>query len=268
MTITNSEALEKNRDASENLNKMLLLRFEPVAVKFIINEEEVPDDAIKPRRDMNCPMALCQGIALTRRDKKTLFLDINDHYCWNPLIGLGHVECSEGSESFEVVCKMLGIGDISLAREFFSKFPRLPLGQYAGILLAPLCSASFSPDTVLIYTNNARLRSLVWAVKQQTGKLVETQLDAIDSCVYALVPPFLSGEYRVTLPDVGEYERAMAEEDEIIFSVLGARMDELLNGLRSFYDRGSGYAHHSRSMLIDFPRPEFYGKLFKLWGLE
>ena len=258
----------KNQDASRELNEMLLLRYEPIAIKLVKSEGEVPDNAIRSRRDMKKHIALCQAFALTRRDKKTLFMDKNDHWCWNPLIGFGHVDCREGSESFEVVCKFLGIPDIDAARGFFNGFPRLPLGEYIGLVSAPLCSADFDPDLVLIYSNNAQLRCMVFAVKRQTGGLIETQLDAIDSCVYACVPPVLSGEYRVTLPDIGEYERAMADEDEIILSVPGGRVGELIEGVRAFYDRGLGYALHKRDMLYDFPRPEFYDTLFDMWGLD
>jgi uncharacterized protein (DUF169 family) len=141
------------------------------------------------------------------------------------------------------------------------------LERCIGIVVAPLCQSTFEPDLYLIYSNNAQLRSLVWAVKSVTGKLVETQLDAIDSCSFACIPPLLNGEYRVTLPDVGEYERAMAEENEIIFSVPGGRMGALLSGLHSFYDRCSGYAGHSRIMLLDYPLPDFYKQLFDIWGL-
>jgi uncharacterized protein (DUF169 family) len=262
------DATARNADTSRELKEMLLLRYEPIAVKMVKNEEEIPSDAIRPRRDMKKHLALCQTFALTRRDKKTVYMDKHDHWCWNPLIGLGHVECREGSEAFDVVCRFIGIPDIDAARSFFAQFPRLPYNEYIGIVSAPLCSASFEPELLLVYCNNAQLRSLVWAAKRQTGKLVETQLDAIDSCIYACVPPLTNREYRVTLPDVGEYERAMAGEDEIIFSVPGGRIEELLVGMRAFYERGMGYAHHSRDMLYDFPRPEFYNALFEMWGLD
>ena len=262
------DAYRKNTQASLDLREMLMLRYEPIAIKLIRDEGGIPDVAIRPRRDMRNHLALCQAFALVRRDRKTIYMGKEDHWCWNPLIGLGFVDCSEGTEQFEVVCRHLGIGDMDAARRFFARFPRLPLGEFVGLVAAPLVSAQFEPDVVLVYSNNAQLRSMVWAVKQQTGKLVETRLDAIDSCIYACVTPIESGEYRVTLPDVGEYERAMAGEDEVILSVPGGRMDELLCGLRAFYDRGMGYAHHSREMLYDFPRPEFYKELFSIWGLD
>ena len=257
-----------NQETSRELNKMLLLRSEPIAVKLAKSEKDIPADAVKPTRDMNKHLALCQAFALARRDRKTIYMDKNDHWCWNPLIGLGHVECLEGSEPFEVVCRYLGISDPKAARSFFAGFPRLPLGEFIGIVTAPLCSAVFKPDLLLIYSGNIQLRSMVWAVKHKTGKLVETQLDAIDSCIYACVPPIISGEYRVTLPDFGESERAMAGEDEIILSVPGERIEELLDGLREFYKRDMGYAHRHREMQYDFTQPEFYETLFRMWGLD
>ena len=260
---------EQNKSESQSLHEILILRYEPIAVKLIENENQIPGGAIKPIRDYGQHMALCQAFGLTRREKKTIYMDKNDHWCWNPFIGLGLVDCSEGTESFEVVCgRLLGIADIDAARKFFAKFPRLPLNKYIGIVTAPLCSADFTPDLVLIYCNNAQLRSLVWAVKRLTGKLVETQLDAIDSCIYSIVPPILSGEYRVTLPDMGEHERAMAEETEIILSVPGGKLAELIEGLGSFVERGMGYANHRRAMLYDYAQPEFYKTLFDMWGLN
>lgn len=259
---------EINRKYSRELNEMLMLRYEPIAIKMIENEADVPKDAIYPRRDLHKHMALCQAFAMTRRDKKTVYMSKNDHWCWNPLVGLGLVECHEGTESFEVICKHLGIRDLDSAKEFFAGFPRLPYGKYIGLVSAPLCACTFAPDLVLIYSNNAQLRSMIWAVKNCTGKLVETQFDAIDSCIYSCVPPLKNGEYRVTIPDPGEYERAMADENEIIFSVPGNRLEELLSGLHAFYDHHMGYAHLSKEMMLDFPRPKFYNELYALWSLD
>lgn len=259
----------RNTKHSLALHEMLLLRFEPIAVKMIENESEIPENAIHPMRDLKKHMALCQAFSLTRREKKTVYMDKETHWCWNPLIGLGHVDCSVGTEQFEVVSEVLGMEKIEDARVFFETFPRFPQGKYQGIVTAPLSDCQFEPDVVLIYSNNAQLRSIVWGIKYKTGELVKTDLDAIDSCVYAIVPPMTNGEYRVTLPDIGEFERAMAEEDEIILSVPKGRMDEVISGLRFFHDvTKMGYAQLKRELDLEFTRPPFYNKLFKLWGLD
>ena len=259
---------KKNNDRSRELKEMLLLRYEPIAIKMIESEEQIPQNAIHPYRDLGKHIALCQAFAMTKRNKKTFFMDKSSEWCWNPLIGFGLVECAEGSKAFEVVCKNLGIRDIESAREFFAHFPTLPFGKYLGIVSAPLNACEFEPDVVLIYANNAQLRNMVWAIKNITGKLVETQLDAIDSCVYSCVVPLNKGEYRVTLPDMGEYERASAEEDEIILSVPKEHIDELITGLRTIYERGMGYPDLSKEMTADFARPAFYNELYEIWGLE
>lgn len=247
---------------------MLLLRYEPIAIKMVEDEKDVPADAIHPMRDLGKHMALCQAFALTRRDKKTIYMDKASEWCWNPLIGFGFVDGRPGTRAFDVVCENLGIADEQAAKEFFSKFPTLPQGVYSGIISAPMDQCSYEPDLVLIYCNNAQLRSLLWAIKNITGKIVDTSLDAIDSCVYACIPTLKTGEYRVTIPDMGEYERASADENEIILSVPGEKMEELLQGLRTFYDMGMGYEHLSKEMHMDFSRPPFYNELFDIWGLD
>ena len=261
---------EKNRnsDYSTELHKMLLLRYEPIAIKLVSQEDDIPENAIHPKKDLGKHMALCQAFALTRREYKTVYIDRTSEWCWNPLIGFGLVDCDEGSEAFEVVCENLGMKEPETARKFFANFPTLTRGKYSGIVSTPLSSCDFEPDLVLIYSNNAQLRSMALAVKNMTGKIIQTQMDAIDSCVYACVTTITSGEYKVTLPDFGEFVRAAAEEDEIILSVPRGRIKELVSGLHIYFDKGMGYPQQTREMLYDFPRPKFYNTLYKIWGLD
>ncbi|NLB28751.1 MAG: DUF169 domain-containing protein [Clostridiales bacterium] len=257
-----------NSKAAAELQRMLRLRYEPIAIKMIENESEIPSDAIYPPRDMGKRLAACQAYALARRDRKTIYMDRNSEWCWCPQITLGFSECEVGSDAFNLVCEHLGFMDIDTAKEFFAKFPRFPYGKYIGIVSAPLCDCTFEPDVVLIYCNNAQLRSMLWAIKNTTGKVVETPLDAIDSCVYSVVVPQLENEYRVTLPDIGEYERAGADEDEIILSIPRGKLGELVEGVAEFYKFGMGYLQLQKAMEFDFPRPPFYNTLFEMWGLE
>lgn len=259
---------ENNLTYSRNLHDMLLLRYEPIAIKFIEDEKDVPASAVNPKRDLDKHMCLCQAFSLTRRNKKTVYLDSQSEWCWSPMVCMGYVDASPGTPSFDLLSRLIGIADGDAAREFFAKFPRLPHGKYKGLVTAPLAFCDFEPDLVLIYANPAQIRMLIGGIKQQTGKLVETALDIIDSCAYATVTPFLTGEYRVTFPDPGEYERALADEDEVILSVPGHRMSQLVAGLQSNNDHGLGYKLLNKDMLLDFPRPPFYNDLFEMWGFD
>ena len=259
---------EKNSAYSEALHRALGLKTEPIAVKMIGNESEVPEGAIHPFRDQNRHLALCQAFALVRREKVTIYTDKTSEWCWAPLVAFGMCDSDEGTEAYNVITGVIGVREKDAAKRFFSNFPRLPLGKYIGVLLAPLRECSFEPDVTLVYCDdNSQLRGAVLAVKNATGKLIGTQLDAIDSCAYSCAATINSGEYRVTIPDIGEHERASAGESEIILSVPTGKLEELTGALTSLHDSGRGYAYWKRGMTYDFPRPPFYENLFELWGL-
>ena len=112
------------------------------------------------------------------------------------------------------------------------------------------------------------MRTLLLAIKYKEGSLVNSEFNPIDSCVYSAVPVMLNHQYRLTLPDPGEYERAMAGEDEIILSVPPEKIDNLISGLRHLETTGTAYTRFARDMRPDFPRPRFYRDLFKKWGLD
>lgn len=247
----------------EDLERLLLLRTAPMAVKMLEKEADIPEGAIRPLKDRGVHLAQCQAFAMSRRQRATVAMLKEDNWCWAPLIGYGLTELPE---DYDVIPFM--IEDPEAAKNHVKNFPRLEYGKYIGIVSAPLKTANFEPDLVLIYSNTAQLRSMLMAVKVKKGFMVTSQFDPIDSCVYSVVSVIQDGQYRITLPDPGDYERAMAGEDEIIFSVPADKMDELMTGLRRFEERNMGHTKFAMDMRPDFPRPEFYKKLFEMWGLD
>jgi uncharacterized protein (DUF169 family) len=253
---------ELNRYGAD-LEKILLLRTAPIAVKMLEKEEDIPEGAIRPKRDQGVHLAQCQAFAMSRRKRLSVAMLKEDNWCWAPLIGYGLKELPEDYSAIPFM-----IENPKAAKKHAENFPRLEHGKYIGILSAPLRTANFDPDLILIYSNTAQLRSMLMAVKYKQGSLVTSLFDPIDSCIYSTVPTLLTGQYRITLPDPGEYERAMAGEDEIIFSVPMYKIPELISGLNHFEERKMGYTHLTMDMRPDFPRPPFYKKLYELWGLD
>ncbi len=247
----------------EDLEKKLGLRTSPIAVKMLAREEDIPEGAVRPKKDWGEHFAQCQAFAMSRRQGASIAMTKEDNWCWGPLVGYGMEGFSEEFPTF-----MFMIEDEEAARTHRKEFPCLERGKYVGIVSAPLKSSNFEPDLVLIYSNTAQLRSMLMAVKIKEGHMITSQFDPIDSCVYSVVPVMLSGQYRITLPDPGEYERAMAGEDEIILSVPRDKIEELMSGLNRFEEKGMGYKQLNMELQPDFPRPDFYREVFRMWGLD
>ena len=98
--------------------------------------------------------------------------------------------------------------------------------------------------------------------------MVNSEFNPLDSCVYSVVPVIQKGGYRITLPDPGDYQRALAGEDEIILSATPDKIADVVAGLRHLEEIAHGYLSHRMEMRPDFPRPDFYNMLFKQWGLD
>jgi uncharacterized protein (DUF169 family) len=147
--------------------------------------------------------------------------------------------------------------------------PHFEYRKYLGMVMGPLSSANFEPDMVLIYSDAAQLRDLIIVANFQEKATVKSEFDSYDSCVYSVVPVITGGQYRVTLPDPGEYSRGLAREDEIIFSVPKNKLEALAQGVKHSAELKRNMDDWSHLLLRpDFPRPDFYKVWFKKWGLD
>lgn len=234
----------------EELEKILLLRTFPVAVKMLEKEADIPAGAMRPKKDHNYHFAQCQAFALSRRDGTTIAMLKEDHWCPAALMAYGMVPVPEPS------------GPVRS-----HPYERFEYGKYIGILTAPLKSATFTPDVVIIYSNTSQLRSLLLSLPFDVIPQVKGRYFP-PSCAHAVVTPMQTGDYWIVLPDPGEYQRALGDEGEMMFAVPAAKLAGLLDGLNKFKDQPFAYRNHNYFMQPDFPRPDFYKKMFKEWGLE
>jgi uncharacterized protein (DUF169 family) len=180
-------------------------------------------------------------------------------------VGFGQVDCEPGHPAFEEIVKFIGISDPEKARAFFAASPGFQGEKYSSVVVAPLASASFIPDVVVIYADTAQTNHMIRCIKGAIGGCISSVFDGIDSCIYCTVPSFLRNEYRVTFPDPGDRERARAGDDEAILTVPGARLEEF-TGAVSASDRFMGFSRRMFEFNLDFARPPFYNKLFELWA--
>lgn len=240
---------EFNR-CGEELEKILMLRTSPVAVKMLENEDDVPAGSMRPKKDRKYHLAQCQAFAMSRREGTTIAMLKEDHWCPAALMAYGMVPLPEGMNPTRM-----------------HPYETFEYGKYIGVVTAPLKSAAFKPDVVIIYSNTSQLRSLLLSLGREEVSEVNGRFFP-PSCAHAVVTPILTGKYWVVLPDPGEYQRALCDEGEMMFAVPAARLPGLLTGLDKFQSQGFAYRNNYYFMQPDFPRPDFYKAMFKQWGLE
>ena len=243
-----AELSEFNKYGDE-LEKYLILRSSPIAVKMLEKESDIPKGAIRPKKDRGYHLAQCQAFAMSRREGTTVAMLKEDHWCPTAPMAYGLVPRPES------------IAKWSHPYDCFEQ------GKYVGIVTAPLKSASFMPDVVLIYAKPAQLRGLLLSMKTEDVPLVSGHFFP-PSCGWSVVNPMKTGKYWMVVPDPGEYQRALTEEGDMMFTVPQSRMQVMMSGLRNSDKGAFSYRGHSMFMQPDFERPDFYKELFKSWGLE
>jgi uncharacterized protein (DUF169 family) len=247
--------LEEINGYGKYLERAMLLRTAPIAVKMLQNEADIPDGAIRPKKDRGYHLAQCQAFSLSRRKGATVAMLKEDNWCWGSLLAYGLIDPAIAGKYREL-------------QKDIEYVPTIEYGKYVGIVSAPLKTANFEPDAVLIYSNTAQLRSMLYALSFKGEGLINSPLYPVASCALSVIPA-LNGQYSVTLPDPGELGRALAGEDEIIFSMPLGKLEGLVSQLKRFDEMKMGYGDSSFwEMRPDFPRPEFYKNLYRECGLD
>jgi uncharacterized protein (DUF169 family) len=234
----------------EELENLLGLPTSPIAVKMLEKEADIPQSAVRPKKDRGYHLAQCQAFAMSRREKTTVAMLKEDNWCPGAVSSYGLVPKPD-----DPVARAQNTG------EYFE------YGKYIGILTAPLKKADFVPDAVIIYCDTNQLRIMLLSLKPEERALVKSNFFPF-SCSNSVVPVINHGEYWINLPDPGEYARALTVAGEMMFSVPANRLPGLVENLRGMDRNESGFAHETMMMRPDFPQPELYKKVFEAWGMD
>jgi uncharacterized protein (DUF169 family) len=259
---------EECRALGEGLSQNLLLRYSPIAMKLLYDVSEIPAESLRPLKDRGEHLAMCQAYAAVRRDRVCLAMLKEDHWCVWPLVSYGLVDLD--ADDYEYMGDKFFFRDKERSRRFlreeypFLKAEKKPIG----FALAPLEKANFVPDLVTVYCNPAQIRAILMGTKFMTGEMFRVTLDPVDSCVHSSIPVLNGQDYNITFPDPGEYERGLTDEDEVMFTLRGEKLAEVAEGVGIISRAGFGYKQLSMEMTKNFPRPEFYNKMFEKWGLD
>jgi uncharacterized protein (DUF169 family) len=258
--------LPKLNSYGEELEKRLRLKTLPLAIKLLENERDIPDGAIRPKRDLGYHLALCQGFASSRREGTLMAMLKEDMWCSSPVIALGIAEAPEyyleGHTYFPVTASTLEV-----AKNLANTLPRLEYGKCIGVASAPLKTANFEPDLVMIYCDSAQLKSLLSGIKYKEGERVTSTLDPSGACIQSTVPVVENGKCQVAVPCGGDRRWALAQDDEIIFSAPRGKLEDLMLGLRHLDEVGVGLPVNFGAR-IEYYVDENHLKVARMLGMD
>jgi uncharacterized protein (DUF169 family) len=149
------------QNVAKSLIDRLELETDLVAVKFIKNKEDIPDNFIRPVRDLEKKMTICMALAEARKNGKFMSVTADDTPCtpgavahgWtNGVTPLALMKSQQDNEWVKDKMSMhrgmlrrYKLGGLR-AHYPFNKF----LG-HKGVMAAPLSQTPFIPETCLIY---------------------------------------------------------------------------------------------------------------------
>jgi uncharacterized protein (DUF169 family) len=237
----------------------------PVAAKLLRPDEAVPEKAKRPRRDFKIQIAICQAIAMARRYGWTVAVGEEDVNCVLTKTVFGLAPLTEHFTSGHLACGMYAATPEAAVRTEAAT-ERLPEGKYKHLVVAPSARAEFEPDAVVIYGNPAQIMRLVTAALWKSGGALTSSFTGRIDCSDEIIRPMLSGDYQVILPCYGDRVFAQTDDGEMAFSLPGAKMEELVEGLAGTHKGGIRYP--IPTFLRYTPQyPEHYYELEKIWEI-
>jgi uncharacterized protein (DUF169 family) len=248
------------------LERRLRLKTYPFAVKLLKSEADIPEGAIRPKKDLGYHLAQCQAFSMSRREGKTVAMFLGDMWCYSPVLAFGIVKPPEyyleGNTYFPAQ-----VSTREAAKNLAAHFPRLKYGECKGILSAPLNTATFEPDLIVIYCDSAQLRCLLVSLKYKEGERVTSTLEPGGACVQSTVPAITSGECQVAVPCGGDRRFGLAKDDEMIFTVPAGKLEDLMQGLKTLDEKDAMFPIKPGSR-IEYPLNESYIRVGKEIGME
>lgn len=252
------------RSYAEEIQKQLALQSSPMAVKMLAKEEDIPEGAKRPKTDFGVCLSQCQVFALTERHGMSIAMLKEDSWCPEPVIAFGFEKPPdsflEGHTAYPSYFETL-----EAAANWARSFPRFGVGKYAGIVSAPLATANFEPDLVIIVCDSAQFMRLLMATTYRDGHEITPRLSAMAGCIYAVVPPMQGGECSLAVPCNGYRRYGGTQDDKLLFTVPAGKLENLVFALKRLTTSllPIRISMHAEYMLINH-----YAEMAKLMGMK
>lgn len=229
-------------EMAKTLVETLHLETNPVGVKLLRKEEDIPKDI----EMITEPLRYCEMVQAARLRGETTMAKVDMHSCKGGASGLGLMEFPENIASGNLYFSKLNkVVTKEAGSKIVSSFPAQKAESTVATLVAPLDKMTVKPDVVIFVGKPFQARRVVQAALCQEGGRVNFDTAGIQSfCVDATSSPILKGDVNVSMGCDGAAKNAGLEDD---FVVVGIPFDMAEKITPILAERGEGWDNWMRS---------------------
>ncbi len=249
------------------LELLMRLKSFPVALRMLESKEMLRE--IPFMRQLEGKKTLCQLITLVRSFDWTVGAVAEDFIgpTCPGIIGLADTPALFKDGTFRSIVWVQTRAD---GKRYEESIPRIPLGKYEAVALAPLVYNPFEPDMVLIYANPAQMMLLINSLQFENYEVMQFFCVGESSCADAIARCYLTGKPALTIPCYGERRYGHAQDDDLVMALPPDYVEKALRGMEALYRRGIRYpisfAGAERDLTTSFPMA--YGGIDQLEAIR
>lgn len=213
---------------ADKLKEHLGLERSPVAIKFVLREEDIPEGIPKLDEKMrHCEMVLKAS------GGDVFYATAEEQMCKGGSSAIGLEEPPEKVKTGEFYYELGRFSSIASAKKTMDSIPKIDQIMYA-LVYAPLEKATFDPDVIVIFANPAKAMILAQALVYTMGGRMEADFAGIQSiCADAVAGPFTRRRPNITLGCSGSRQYADVKDDEVIVGLTGENIGCVVNALEN-----------------------------------
>lgn len=213
---------------SDKLKEHLNLSKSPVAIKFVLREEDIPEGIKKIENGARH----CELVQKASQGER-FYATAEEQTCKGGASALGLMEAPEKVKTGEMYQSLGRFSSLGSAKRTMEEIPKIEPMMYA-LVYAPLEEVEFDPDVIVMICNPAQAMKLAQAMIYTLGGRVEADFSGIQSiCADAVAGPFTRKRPNITLGCSGSRKYANIQPDEVIVGLNGENIGCIVNALEN-----------------------------------
>ena len=220
--------LTRNKKAAEILKTKLNLNSEPVSIKIIKNETEIPENIKK----IETPKRHCEMTKMASKGE-IFYATLKEQSCKGGAAALGLTELPEKLKNGEFYVKLGRFKNTDSAKETLKSLPSLKKETYA-ILYAPLKESTYTPDVIVLFTKPVQAMKIAQSLIYEDTDRINSDFAGIQSlCGDAVAKPIINNNLNITLGCDGSRKYAKVEDEELAVGINNNKLNILTDSIET-----------------------------------